>query len=136
MMILQAPIPGLVTTVVLPDPQFNDAQAKQHSVTIQRAMNGTRYTHVKTTAGRYKLTYEVRMTRMKVLELRAFLQAYYRSQVRLTNHKGEVWRVWFTSNPFVLDTAERAGGAPGGEWVVLTIECEGFLVSAPAVPAC
>ena len=136
MLMLQAPLPGLVATTILPNPQINDAQAKQHTVTIKRAMDGTCYTHVQTTDGRHKLTYQVNLSRMKALELRAFVTAYFSSQIRLTNHKGEVWRVWFTSNPFEFDTLERAGGQPGDELVAITIECEGFLISAPEVPAC
>jgi hypothetical protein len=136
MLVLQAPLPGLVATTILPDPQFNDSEAKQRGVTIKRAMDGTCYTHVQTMDGRYKLTYQIAMSRMKALELRAFVTAYFSSQIRLTNHKGEIWRVWFLSNPFEFDTTERAGGQPGSELVVITIECEGFLLSAPAVPSC
>ena len=127
MLILQAPLPGLTTTTILPNPEFNDAQAKQHGVTIQRTMDGGRFTYVHTTDSRYKLTYQINMTRMKALELRAFVQAYYRSRIRLTNHKGEVWTVWFVNNPFEFETLRRAGSQPGGELVSLTIECEGFL---------
>lgn len=136
MLTLQAPYPGLVTTSVLPDPQFNDAQAMQHGVKIQRAMDGTCYTHVHTTDGRHKLTYQFALARMKALELRAFVQSYFQSQIRVMNHKGEVWRVWFTNNPFEFDTTEYAEGFPGKELVAVTLECEGFLVSAPAVPDC
>jgi hypothetical protein len=136
MLMLQAPLPGLVATTVLPNPQFNDSHLKQHSVTIKRAMDGTCYTHVQTTDGRHKLTYEIRMSRMKALELRGFITAYFSSQMRLTNHKGEIWRVWLVSNPFEFNTAERADGQPGNEFVVITIECEGFLISAPALPSC
>ncbi len=136
MLILQAPLPGLTTTTILPNPQFNDAQAKQHNITVKRAMDGTRYTYVHTTDNRHKLTYQINMSRLKALELRAFVQAYYRSQIRLTNHKGEVWRVWLVNNPFEFETLEKAGGQPGGELVTLTIECEGFLMSAPALPNC
>jgi hypothetical protein len=125
-----------MTTTVLPSPEFNDSEAKQHTVVIKQAMDGTRYTHVHTTDGRHKLMYQINMSRMKSLELRAFLQSYYRSQIRLTNHKGEVWRVWFTSNPFEFDTVERAGGQPGNERVAITLECEGVLVSTPATPSC
>ncbi len=136
MLILQAPYPGLASTTVLPDPQFNDAQAMQHGVTIQRAMDGTRYTHVHTTDSRHKLTYQFSLSRMKALELRAFIQAFFRSQVRLTNHKGEIWRVWFVNNPFEFDAVERAGGYPGDEMSAVTLECEGFLISAPEVSSC
>lgn len=136
MLMLQAPYPGLVATTVLPDPQFNDAQAKQHGVVNQRAMDGTCYTHIHTTDGRHKLTYQFSVSRMKGLELRTFIQAFFSSQVRLTNHKGEIWRVCFVNNPFEFDAAERAGGYPGDEMVSLTLEFEGFLIYAPTVPTC
>jgi len=129
MLVLQAPLPGLTTTTVLPSPQFNDAQAGQHKVTVLRAMDGTRYTHVRTTALRQKLTYQFALTRMKALELCAFIRAYYRSQIRLTNHLGEVWRVWLVNNPFEFEAVERASGQPGNEIVSVTLECEGFLES-------
>lgn len=136
MLTLQAPLPGLTTTTVLPSPQFNDAQTLQHRVTLKRAMDGTRYTHVHTTDGRHKLTYQFSLSRRKALEVRAFVQTYYRSQIRLTNHKGEVWRVWFVNNPFEFEATGRGGTQPGDEAVSVTIECEGFLMSAPPVPAC
>jgi hypothetical protein len=136
MITLQAPWPGLETTTVLPNPQFNDAQAGQQRLVVKRAMDGTRYTHVHTTESRYKLTYQFSISRMKALELRAFIQAYYQSQVRLTNHKSEVWRVLFTNNPFEFEGVSKAGGLPGNELMNVTIECEGFLMSAPAVPSC
>lgn len=136
MLVLQAPYPGLVATTVLPDPEFNDAQMMQHGVTIQRAMDGTSYTHIHTTGERHKLTYQFALARMKSLELRAFIQSYFRSQIRLMNHKGEVWRVWFMNNPFEFNAVEYAGGYPGDEMVAVTLECEGFLISAPTVPTC
>lgn len=94
------------TTTVLPNPQDADTENGVHSLDMKRAMDGTKYTYVKST-DRRRLTYEFRLTRMKALELRAFILAYYDSDIKMTNHKDEVWEVKFVNNPFELSTSGR-----------------------------
>lgn len=130
MIILQAPWPKVETTTILRSPQFNDVQARQNTINIKRAMDGTKTTYVKTTNSRYKLTYQFLISRMKGLELRAFIQSYYGSKIKLVNHKGEIWIVNFISNPFAFETI----GSP--EDMTITLEFEGFLISAPSPPSC
>jgi len=136
MIILQAPWPKVETTTILRSPQFNDVQAKQNTVDIKRAMDGAKTTYVKTTNSRYKLTYQFLVSRMKALELRAFVYSYYSSKIKLINHKNEIWIVNFISNPFAFETIGSAKGAPGNEDVTITLELEGFLISAPSPPNC
>lgn len=121
-LILQAPLPLLTTTTVLPSPEFNDSGARQHSMTVHRSIDGTKRTYVKSTA-RQKLLYTVNLTTLKAIELKAFIKAYYRAQIKLINHKDEVWFVNFTSNPF--DFAVKGRGEPGREIVQVTLELEG-----------
>ena len=99
MIYLQAPYPAIQTTSVLPDPQFSDTQNAQQSISINRTIDGTRYSYVKK-PGIKKLVYHFSLSRMKAEELKAFIGSYYRAQILLTNHKGERWVVWFTANPF------------------------------------
>lgn len=130
MVILQAPVPAIQTTTVLPNPRLNDSEAQTHTVEAPKfALDGTMYGHVKSNT-RSKLQYIFQLHRLKALELRAFVSSYYRATIRLTNHKGEVWQVKLVSNPFEFETASR------GEFVEIVLECEGILESAPAIPPC
>ena len=54
MFYLQAPYPTMQTMTVLPDPRFSDAMNLTDAVTVKRAMDGTRYTYIKTKGGRRK----------------------------------------------------------------------------------
>jgi hypothetical protein len=133
--ILRAPYPLLQTTTVLPNPEFSDSESPRQTVEIKRAVNGTKYSYVKSNQRR-KLQYGFQLTRMKALELRAFILAYYRATLLVTNHKGEVWQVKFTSNPFEFSGLGRAQGTPGGEYMDVTLELEGTLVTPGPAPTC
>lgn len=136
MIILQAPWPKVETTTILRNPQFNDVQTRLNTVDIKRTMDGTKTTYVKTTNTRYKLTYQFLLSRMKALELRAFVQSYFSSKIKLVNHKNEVWVVNFISNPFSFEITGSAKGWPGNEDVNIALELEGFLISSPSPPSC
>jgi hypothetical protein len=103
-MVLRAPAPAFVTAMILPDPNFDDSEAAQNSVATLFTKDGTLYTYVKSNA-RSKLHYDLTLDRMKAEELSAFIQAYYRAPVQIVNHKGEVWNVYFLSNPFEFEDA-------------------------------
>lgn len=134
MMILQAPMPNPQATTVLPNPQFGDGETPAHTIDVKQSMNGTLYSYVKSNA-RSKLQYTLTLSRMKALELRAFILAYYRAQIRLTNHLGEVWDVYFTVNPFEFNSKSKSS-APGGATIEITLEMEGTLVTPVTPPAC
>jgi len=104
MVILQAPYPLLQTVTILPHPKFSDSEALTAEVMEYRSMIGTLYTYVKTKNNRRKLLMEFSLNRMKGLELRAFIRAYYYSKIRLTDHLDRVWVGNFTDNPFNFDT--------------------------------
>jgi hypothetical protein len=125
----QAPYPLVQTTTILPDPQFSDQEALADTITQKRAMDGTRYVYVQRRSGRRKVRWTFNMTRNKGLELRAFIEAYFASQVRVVDHKGQVWVGNLVGDPFEFDTPERAAPAispmPRGEQQVLTVDFEG-----------
>jgi hypothetical protein len=129
MFYLVAPYPSLQVTTVLPNPTLSDGENLTDSVTTKRAMDGTRFTYVKTRGGRRKLQWTFRLTRNKGLELRAFIQSYFASMIRVTDHNGRVWLGHFTNNPFEFDTPTKAGPAispmPRGESQMIEIEFEG-----------
>lgn len=129
MFILQAPHPALEATTLLPNPQFGDGENLTDEVQVKRAMDGTLYTYVKTKNDRRRLEWTFRLTRNKALELRAFIQAYYATAIRVTDHNERVWVGHFVNNPFEFDTPSRAAPAiapmPRGETQEITIEFEG-----------
>lgn len=93
------PHPLYETYTYMPNPEWGDSEAFTASVSFKRSMNNTRYTYVKSKDGRKKLQLRFRCTRMKALEFRAFLQAYYRTEIQLQDHEGQVWIGWITTNP-------------------------------------
>jgi hypothetical protein len=129
MFMLQAPSPALQTTTALPSPQFSDSEALLDSVSTRIALDGTVYTYVKRRNGRRKFLWTFRMSRNKGLELRAFLQSYFASPIRITDHNGRVFVGYFTSNPFEFETTGRAAPAippwPRGETQTIQLEFEG-----------
>jgi len=129
MFYLQAPYPLLQTTTVLPDPQFSDQESIADTIVQKRAMDGTRYVYVKRRANRRKLRWSFSLTRNKALELRAFIQSYYASKIKVIDHASQAWLGNFTIDPFEYETPERAAPAispmPRGEMQTITIELEG-----------
>jgi len=124
MITLQAPGPNLQTTSILPNPELNDTKALRSSIRMRRAMDGTRYTYVKSNS-RFHFSWQFRLARMKALELRAFIKSYAGSEIRLTDHYGEQWDVFFMNNPFEFNGASRGSPAPGNETWTITLELEG-----------
>lgn len=135
MILLQGPLPNLQTTTMLPNPQFNDSHTRQLKVDAKDAMNGELYTYVKSNT-RAKLKYTWLLGRMKALELRAFITAYYRAKLRLTNHKGEIWEVYLTTSPTEFTGNSTAKGIPGDEKYEVTLEFEGNRTSAAFSEQC
>ncbi|REJ65623.1 MAG: hypothetical protein DWQ31_16925 [Planctomycetota bacterium] len=122
---LAAPYPAVQTISVLPNPQFGDGEATTDDVSTQRAMDGTLYTYVKSKGSRRRITLPMEISRMKGLELRAFIQSYYASKIRLTDHLGQVWVGNLVNNPFEFSTTKRSVASPGGEMQTIQIEFEG-----------
>ena len=126
--IMQAPVPAVETTSVLPSPQFNNTEGRRLQVEMKRSMNNTRRSYVKSSP-RSRITYNFQVTRNKGEEIKQFILAYYRSKIRWTDHLGDVWEGYFTSNPFALGGAGRAAGSPGGEYQEISIQLEGSRIS-------
>jgi len=128
MFTLQAPYPSLQTTSILPNPVFGDAENLRVSVSMKHTMDGTRYTYVKRKGGR-KLQWTFKLTRNKSLELRAFIQSYFASKIRVIDHNDRVWVGHLVNNPFEWSTDNRAAPAitpmPRGESQTITLEFEG-----------
>jgi len=124
MLTIAAPHPGYQTTVMLPSPDWGDTMEVASSMTKMRAMDGTLYTYVKQRQGRkrFRLTFEI--ARSKAIELRAFIKAYYRTPMQLTDHNGNQWLVYLQNNPFEFAANSKAEGFPGGETMMVSLEFE------------
>ena len=92
------------TITLLPNPEFSDSEALTAEVLSQQTMDGTLHTYVKTKNARRKLLFTFNLNRLKALELKAFIQAYYKSKIRLTDHNNVLWLGNFTSNPFDFES--------------------------------
>lgn len=105
------------TAIVLPDPQFGDSENNQHSMTLKRSINGNKFTYVKNPGSR-KLIYSFYVSREKGFEIENFVKAYYKYNIRMYNHKNEVWIIKFTNDVFDFQRTT-------GEHMTITLEMEG-----------
>jgi hypothetical protein len=111
---LEAPWPAPSVVTKLPDPQLSDVENHDQTVDRKRSMTNVVYSYAKD-GGTGKLTYTFSLSRMKSLELQAFVETMIGQQIKMTNHKNEVWLVYIDNNPFEVSQARRAGGSPGNE---------------------
>jgi hypothetical protein len=107
MVTFEAPHPAITTTLMLPNPQFSNSEALTSSLSLKRATDGTLYTYVKTKNGRRKLLWTFTLARNRALALRAFIQSYHASKIRVTDHEGRIWVGNVTSNPVEFDSVSR-----------------------------
>ncbi len=107
------------TTTVLPNPDWNDSEQLTGEVTIKRSVNGEIYTYVKSKNDRRRLLFRFLLTRAKSLELKAFIQSYFSSEVRLVDHEGQRWVGNLLNNPFEFE-------ASVGEYQNIQLEFEGI----------
>ncbi len=124
---LRAPYPVVQTMMLLPNPVFGDSEAPRDTVQIRRAMDGTMYSYVRTTEGRRELQFELNLTRLKALELVAFMRSYHASVIELTDTLGQIWIGNFTNEATEIENSERAEDKPGREMTNVRLTFEGVL---------
>jgi hypothetical protein len=76
--------------MVLPSPNFGDPDTPVLNINIKRSMNGTTRTYVKTSMDEV-LQYDFILTRLKAVEVQAFLNLYYANNIRLIDYNGSTW---------------------------------------------
>lgn len=121
---LEAPYPAIEMTTILPNPDLSDVERPDMEINIKRFLDGSRRTYVRN-ADVHNFTYTFNLSRMKTLELKAFVERYFDSKIRLTNHKDEIWIVTIVDNPFEAAAVSRAIASPGDEDATVTINFEG-----------
>lgn len=92
------------TTTVLPNPEWDDSENLMDEIILKRTVDGGRHVYVKTKNERRKLIFSFKLTRLKALELRAFIQSYFASEIKLTDHLDRIWLGNFIINPFEFMT--------------------------------
>jgi len=107
------------TTTVLPNPEWSDSEQLTGEVVIKRSVNGGVYTYVKSKNDRRRLLFRFRLTRSKSLELKAFIQSYFTSIVRLVDHEQQKWVGNILNNPFEFAVLL-------GEEQIIQLEYEGI----------
>lgn len=110
---LEAPCEGPTAAILLPNPNVEDSEALEHQLNFNRSMNGTRHTYVKSSTDR-KLIYEFSdIGRGKILEVQAFLKQFRGKRIRLTNFRGEIWKVFINQSGTEFQTNKRSFNSGG-----------------------
>ena len=107
MLRLAAPYPTVQTVTLLPNPEFSDSEGLTAEVLQYRSMVGNLYTYVKAKNSKKRLLFRFQLNRQKALELRAFIQSYYKSKISLTDHNNVSWVVYLMNNPFEFETPTK-----------------------------
>lgn len=129
-MIFEGPYPGIITGLLMPNPQLDNTEGRDISVQFRQAIDGTRYTYVKTSLRR-KLTYTwENLGRGKLVELQEFYKLYAGKHVRLTDFRGDVWDIIFEAEPSIsTDVLSKKAGAARQESGSVTLELNGAPIS-------
>lgn len=123
---IKAPFPNPKVTILLPNPRFDDARATEATVQIKKTMTGRTISYVKS-SDRVRIILPFMLTRMKSLELEAFLKAYQSAHWRLTLYDASEWDVQLIGQPVTRVAVGRAGdyGATGKESIEVTLTLSG-----------
>jgi len=106
------------TTTLLPNPEWNDSESLLDEIIVKRVLEGQHHVYVKTKNQRRKLVFNLKLHRLKSLELKAFIQSYFSSEITLIDHLNQRWIGKLTSNPFEFSTVSQ-------DIVTISLEFEG-----------
>ena len=106
--IIRAPYPNFKVTSVLPSAEFNDSRANESTIVIKRTMTGRTITYTRPSV-RQTLVLPFQLTRMKSLELEAFINSYQAAEWQVTLHDGSVWKAQLVGQPISRTGAGRIG---------------------------
>lgn len=114
-------------TIVLPNPELNDAESLIAAVAIKRTITGDTYSYVKKSANR-KLKYKFIINQRKAYELRRFLLDHLGDRITLNTFKGEIWSGYLLTDPAEI-TSNASGGVCTGDWYEINLEFQGVKVN-------
>lgn len=107
---IKGPYPNPKVTIILPNPQFEDTRASESTVQVKRTMTGRVITYVQS-SDRYTLRLPFTLSRMKSLELEAFIKAYQSARWQVSLYDGSVWDAQLVGQPVVRAAVGRAGNS-------------------------
>jgi len=121
---LEAPYPSVQTTIILPSPQWSDSIALTSSLKTMRAMDGSMYTYINKRNERKILHWTFLMSVDKMWELKAFIYAYFKNQIKIIDEQNNVRIGYLQNNPYEFLGAGRAKSIPGGEITEIALDFE------------
>lgn len=110
--------------IVLPAPEFGDAESGTGRINIKRTMAGGRRVYARDNVTS-KLNYQFIIDRKKAIELRNFILNSNTKFLHMENWKGELWAVQMTNSPFSFGEDAAWLGSSGGNKSSITLEFEG-----------
>lgn len=113
---------GHSTSIVLPPPEFNDFDANEGKIAVQRSMTSRFRVYVKK-AEREKRNWKFVIPRYKAEEFKAFLLAEINNELRITDWEGNHWNAKILSDS--VDFTESRRWEPCGNATEVTIEIVG-----------
>lgn len=104
---------GLGGIVTLPDPDFSNTEGRDQSVDLRLSIDGTRTTYVKSSERKNLSFTWSRLDRRIILAIEDFFIASAGELFNVTDFRGQVWNVFFASNP-IDATMDGIASTPGG----------------------
>ncbi len=99
MIMIRAPFPESVDTLYLPNPQLRNSQSRNLQINHFKAMNGTRYTYVKTPIVQ-ELEYDIQMlSQNKMEQMRVFFIEHAAHNMIIQDWEDALWDVILLSLP-------------------------------------
>jgi len=110
-MIFKAPLPTIQTTIVLPHPILGNAEKPLHERDYRIMMDKTVYSYIKR-INDSRFTYNFQLTRMKAIEVIAFVELYIGSLWEIVDHHDQVIQAYCTSDIKTLTAYRGPGSGP------------------------
>ena len=134
------PVPGIPTSygfltlletiygsIILPLPELNDTQKNNDTINVRRSMSGTLHAYIKRVPTQ-TLQYSFILDYPKALELKTWVRTNFAQSIKLTNFKGEIWKVKILNDDLNLVNEGRYSGNARQKTTV-TLEFEGVKIS-------
>jgi hypothetical protein len=118
---------GMGSAIVLPLPEFGDANKNNDEIVVKRSLNGKTRSYVKRTVTTV-LDYTWILSYTKALELKAWYMTNNAKPVQIQNWRGEIWNVNVTTDEIELEQIGRFQG-PGYNKTQVSLQFEGIKVA-------
>ena len=112
-MLISAPYTGPKVQITLPNVSIGDQRRLVGKVNNKLAMDGTRYTYIKTNNDRLlRLTWDM-LSRTKIEEVIEFIEFACDKEIRIIDYESATWKVILLTNPAALEMDRR--GSPSSQ---------------------